>query len=78
MSNEPVLVGNIVTILFTLFGAWFAKNGISQDNLSDVIVAIVSVILAISSIVKQRSSVTPLVNPRDNEGNALVPLEEAA
>ena len=76
MTNEPVaiiaaIVGLIEAIiaLLPLFGVALTVE--QQAALMGVVVAAGSVVSAVWA----RSLVTPVANPQDNEGNALVPAE---
>jgi hypothetical protein len=81
MTNEPVLIGNVVTLLFALFGAAFARYGITEDDANELVALIGTVVsgaIVVISWIKQRSAVTPTSNPRNDEGTPLVPVDEAA
>lgn len=76
MNTEPVAVGNFVTALFAIFGTVFAKYGITASDaqqLMGIIGTLVSCLAIIISWLKQRSKVTPLANPQDNNGTPLIP-----
>ena len=80
LSTEPVAVGNIVTILFAIAGTLFAKYGITEDDANELaatIGTIISAVITLISIIKQRGKVTPLVQPMNNEGENLVPAKAA-
>jgi len=80
LSTEPVAVGNIVTILFAIAGTLFAKYGITEDDANEFVAAIgaiISAVITVISIIKQRQKVTPLVQPMNNEGENLVPAKAA-
>lgn len=73
MNREPVAIANAVAALITaiaplgqLFGWW----ELSADQLAGIIVA-VGAIGTFAATLFSRNSVTPISDPRDNEGNPL-------
>lgn len=81
MSTEPVSIGNAVTVVFAVFGTLLAKWGIDQDGakkVAEAIGAVISAVIVVISWWKQRSKVTPLVRPQNDQGVPLVPESQAA
>ena len=76
MVTEPVSIGNLVSVIFAIFGTVLAKYGITEDDATQVfsiIGTIVSAIVVLYSWWKQRSKVTPLARPQNNDGVPLIP-----
>lgn len=77
LTNEPIAVGNLVTMIFTVFGTLFARYGITQDDANQFVALVGTVVsagFAVLSWWHQRKRVTPVANPKNDEGTTLVPL----
>lgn len=76
MNTEPVTIGSFVTVVFVIFGTVFARYGITESDgqqIAGVIGTLISAVAVVISWWKQRSKVTPLANPQDNDGTPLIP-----
>ncbi len=73
MTREPVAIGHAVTVVL------YALVGLGWLTLTDTVVAqvatAVAVVLQLAVAAGSRRSVTPLVEPLDNDG---VPLKRSA
>ena len=75
MSKEPVAIWPTLGLVVGLF-----LQGIIPDMGDELITAIADLVTVgapvVIGIFVARSKVTPVANPRDNEGNKLVPSQQ--
>lgn len=73
MTTEPVVVINSIIAVITAVIAALVTGGVLQVS-PDQQQQIVGIVVAIGALVAtfiSRSQVTPVANPKDNEGNRL-------
>ena len=73
LNNEPVVTINAIVAVITTIISALVTTGVlhvSQDQQSQLVGIIVAVGAFIATFVS-RSLVTPVTNPKDNEGNTL-------
>ena len=76
LSNEPVITGGAIVALIESIILLLTSFGLKMS--ADQVTAIMSVVVILVPIIMAvwaRSQVTPVSNPRDNEGRQLVAVD---
>lgn len=79
LSNEPVVTAGTIAGLISAFVVFLRAMGWlpMTDDQFTALMGFVVLAIPIGFAFWARAQVTPVANPRDNDGNALVPQQSA-